>query len=135
MWAAKMMTSANKLILVGVVLVVATWFCDVTVRQLYPTFVNGDIGHSVLFLMLFPMLGHFIHFSGHVWKVVRVITVLLAVPMGLWIAPPMMDTPAAGEWNIPLGVLQCAFLFTSFTVAFLLIHVEATKTKDKNIAD
>lgn len=121
------MTSASKLILAGIALVASAGLSDVIVRHLRPTFINGNIGYSVTLLMLLPVLGHFVHFSGQTWKVVRIITVLLAVPVGLWVAPPLMDTPAAGEWNIPYGVLQCVFLVASFTVAFLLIRIEAIK--------
>jgi hypothetical protein len=119
------MASASKLILLGVIMVPISFVCDVAVRRQHPMWINGDIGYSVALVMLMPMLGSFVHFSRKTWNMVRVATVLLAIPLGLWISPPMGDFPAAGEWNVPLGIFHFIFLVAAFLVAFLLIRIKS----------
>lgn len=121
------MANASKLIVTGIILIAVAWLCDAIVLQLYPTFLNEDIGGTVVLILLLPVLGHFVQFSGETWKIVRVVTVLLAVPIGLRGMPPIMDIPIDWEWNILLGALHYSILIASFAVTFLLIRVEAVK--------
>jgi|GEM_PF-4072091 len=123
------MANASRLIFVSVALVAAAWLCDVIGARHHPTYANGEIGYSVTLLALLPIVGQFAKFSDQTWKVIRVVTVLLAIPLGLWAAPPMMDVPAGTQWNQLVGLIHYSLLIASFAVAFLLIRTGILQAK------
>lgn len=124
--------SANNLIIFSIIFIAVAVAFDMAVNHSQQEYVNSYICYSVIIVLFLPVMGVLVGFYGWVWRGVRIVTVLLAVPTGLSVAPPIMDTPPWAEWSVSIGIFQYIILIASFAVAFLLIRVGAADSASRD---